>query len=186
MFKTKHYIIPITSVPFFIFVFINLFFPVFSFAQTDTINIYDLSLTELSKLKINSASKGTENLIEIPSTIYIITASEIKEKGYLTLEEALSGLHGFQFRNTLGMNSYIFQRGIPNQNNLTLILIDGIKVNEFNSGGGYGGGQYNLANVDHITVIYGPASVAYGTNAVTGIINITTKSPVEKRLKLML
>ncbi|MCF8358278.1 MAG: TonB-dependent receptor [Prolixibacteraceae bacterium] len=77
----------------------------------------------------------------------------------------------------MSQNSYIFQRGIPNQNNLTLILINGVQVNEINSGGFYGGGQYNLSNVERIEVVYGPASVAYGTNAVSGIINIITKKP---------
>lgn len=155
-----------------------------SFAQTDSIDIYDLSLSQLSHLKISSASKTNENISEIPSTIHIITAAEIKENGYFTLEEILSDLPGFQFRNTLGMNSYVFQRGITNQNNLTLLLIDGVQVNELNSGGFYGGGQYNLTNIDHIEVIYGPASVVYGTNAVTGVINVVTKSAMEKRTEV--
>ncbi|MCK9611344.1 MAG: TonB-dependent receptor plug domain-containing protein [Bacteroidales bacterium] len=154
------------------------------FSQTDSIDIYDLTLTQLSQLKITSASKASQSIREIPSTIYVITAADIKEKGYFTLEEALSDLPGFQFRNTLGMNSYIFQRGVPNQNNLTLILIDGIQVNELNSGGFYGGGQYNLSNVERIEVIYGPGSVAYGTNAVSGIINIVTKSAMTKKSEI--
>ncbi|HOY31310.1 MAG TPA: TonB-dependent receptor [Bacteroidales bacterium] len=150
-------------------------------AQKDSTDIYDLTLAELSKLQISSASKISQNINEIPSTIFIITATRIKERGYLTLEEALSDLPGFQFRNILGMNSYVFQRGIPNQNNLTLILVDGVQINELNSGGFYAGGQYNLSNVDRIEVIYGPSSVAYGTNAVAGIINIITKSAREKK-----
>jgi len=153
-------------------------------SQTDTTNIYDLNLSQLSALKITSASKSSQSINEIPSTIYIITATEIKEKGYFTLEEALSDLPGFQFRNILGLNSYVFQRGITNQNNLTLVLIDGVQINELNSGGFYGGGQYNLSNVDRIEVIYGPASVAYGTNAVTGVINIITKSALEKKTEI--
>ncbi len=143
-------------------------------AQTD---IYDLSLQDLSKVQIASASKVDQNINEISSTIFIISEKDIREKGYQTLEGVLSELPGFQFRNIQGMNSYVFQRGIPNQNNLTLLLLDGVQINELNSGGFYGGGQYNLSNVKRIEVIYGPASVAYGTNAVSGIINIITKEP---------
>jgi outer membrane receptor protein involved in Fe transport len=76
----------------------------------------------------------------------------------------------------MGFNSYVFQRGKPSQNNLILLLIDGIQVNELNSGGFYSGGQYNLENVDRIEVVYGPASVIYGTNAISGIINLITKN----------
>ena len=155
-----------------------------AFSQIDTTNIYDLNLSQLSKLKITSASKVSQNISEVSSSIYVITAAMIKERGYFTLEEALAELPGFQLRNTLGVNNYVFQRGIPNQNNLTLVLIDGVQVNEINTGDFYGGGQYNLSNVDRIEVIYGPSSVAYGTNAVTGIVNIITKSALDKRVEL--
>jgi len=59
-------------------------------------------------------------------------------------------------------------------------LIDGVEINELNSGGFYGGGQYNLSNIERVEVVYGPSSVAYGTNAVSGIINIITKNAAKK------
>jgi outer membrane cobalamin receptor len=49
----------------------------------------------------------------------------------------------------------------------------------FNSGGFYGGGQFDLANTERIEVVYGPASALYGTNAVSGIINIITRKPAK-------
>jgi outer membrane receptor for ferrienterochelin and colicins len=153
-------------------------------SQSDSLHLYDLTLVQLSKLKITSASKVSQNISEVPSTVFVITGEQIKENGYFTLEEALSDLPGFQFRNILGINSYVFQRGVPNQNNLTLLLIDGVQVNELNSGGFYAGGQYNLSNVERIEVVYGPSSVAYGTNAMAGIINIITKSPNENRVEI--
>ncbi|MBI5324278.1 MAG: TonB-dependent receptor plug domain-containing protein [Ignavibacteriae bacterium] len=152
-----------------------------SFSQSDSTDIYDYDFNQLSKLKITSVSKTPQRLVEVPSTIYVISSVEIKERGYFTLEDVLSDLPGFQFRNIQSFNSYSFQRGIPNQNNLILVLIDGVQVNELNSGGYYGGGQYNLSNVERIEVVYGPVSVAYGTNAVSGIINIITKGTLEKQ-----
>ncbi len=170
-----------------IFVGLILFFLIIAgiiSAQEDTVDIYDMDFTELSKLKIVTASKTEQEIKPVPSTIIIITVEQIKQNGYFTLEEVLADLPGFQFRNILGINSYVFQRGIPNQNNLTLLLIDGIMVNELNSGGFYGGAQYNLSNVERIEIIAGPASVAYGTNAVTGIINIITKAPTENKFEI--
>jgi len=147
-----------------------------SFSQNEKIDIYHLDFNDLSKLKVVSASKVEQNVGEVPTSIRIINSEEIKNKGYFTLEEVLSDLPGFQFRNILGINSYVFQRGIPNQNNLTLILIDGVQINELNSGGFYAGGQFNLSNIEKIEVVYGPSSVAWGTNAVSGIINIISKN----------
>jgi iron complex outermembrane receptor protein len=150
--------------------------PVLLYSQTDSIGPYEYNLIELSKLKVLSASKVPQEVRNVPANIHIITREEIRVNGYFTLEDALAGLPGFQFRNILGFNSYIFQRGIPNQNNLIMILIDGVSVNELNSGGFYGGGQYNLDNIERIEVIYGPVSSIYGTNAVSGIINIVTRT----------
>jgi outer membrane receptor for ferrienterochelin and colicins len=137
--------------------------------------LLNLELTELMKIQVISASKTPENVTETPATVRIISDRKIRENGYFTLDEALAELPGFQFRDMLSLNSYVFQRGVPNQNNLILVLIDGIYINELNSGGFYGGGQYNLSNVQRIEVVYGPASALYGTNAISGIINIITK-----------
>jgi iron complex outermembrane receptor protein len=155
-----------------------------SFAEEDNQNsemeveeLIELSLEDLTKVKVVSASKKQQVITEAPSTVRVITARQIRERGYQTLEEALSDLPGMQFRNMLGLNSYVFMRGVPSQNNLILVLVDGIQINELNSGGFYGGGQYNLANVERIEVVYGPASALYGTNAISGIINIITRDP---------
>ncbi|MBU1099188.1 MAG: TonB-dependent receptor plug domain-containing protein [Bacteroidetes bacterium] len=169
---------------FLICLFVIVCFPSKVFSQSDSLDVYDLDLAQLSKVKITSATKVAQNITELPSSIIIITKEEIKENGYFTLEEALSTLPGFQFRNIQGFNSYVFQRGIPNQNNLSLVLIDGVQVNELNSGGFYAGGQYNLSNLERIEVIYGPASVAYGTNALSGIINLVTKSALKEQFKV--
>jgi outer membrane cobalamin receptor len=147
----------------------------------NNVDVYNLNFGELSKLKIVTASKTEQDIGEVPTSIRVITASEISDKGYFTFDEMLSDLPGFQFRNIMSLNSYVFQRGIPNQNNLTLVLIDGVQLNELNSGGFYGGGQYNLANIERVEVVYGPSSVAYGTNAVSGIINIITKKAVKNQ-----
>ncbi|MDD5628200.1 MAG: TonB-dependent receptor [Elusimicrobia bacterium] len=141
----------------------------------DQLLSYDLS--ELMKVEVVTASKERQPASEAPATVRVITAEQIQERGYQTLEEALASLPGFQFRDISGFNSYVFLRGLPNQNNLILVLIDGVQINELNSGGFYAGAQYNLANVKRIEVLYGPASALYGTNAISGVVNIITNDP---------
>lgn len=139
--------------------------------------LLDLNMADLLNLKIVSALKEPETIGRVPATVRVITADDIRDNAYSTLEDALAGLPGLQFRNIQGFNSYIFMRGVPSQNNKILLLVDGVQVNELNSGGFYAGGQFNLANVDRIEVVYGPASALYGTNAVSGIINVFTRDP---------
>lgn len=163
---------------FFLFTAMFLCISIQLFSQENELDkLLKLDIEDLSGLKIISATKTLTSINEVPATVKVITAETIKENGFLTLEDALSILPGFQFRNILGFNSYVFQRGIPNQNNLALLLVDGIQINELNSGGFYAGGQFNMNNIDRIEVVYGPASALYGTNAISGIINIITKNP---------
>ncbi len=141
--------------------------------------LLSLDMNDLLKLKVVSALKEPETIGKVPATVRVITADEIRDNGYFTLEDALADLPGFQFRNIQGFNSYVFMRGVPSQNNKILLLVDGIQVNELNSGGFYAGGQFNLTNVDRIEVVYGPASALYGTNAVSGIVSVITRDPKE-------
>ncbi len=139
--------------------------------------LLQLSLEDLATIEVVSAAKVPATAARVPATVRVITAEAIAENGYLTLEDALGDLPGFQFRDILGFNSYAFLRGVPSQNNAILLLVDGIQINELNSGGFYGGGQLNLANVERIEVVYGPASALYGTNALSGIVNVIRKDP---------
>lgn len=139
--------------------------------------LLELNTHDLLDLKVVSVLKRPESISRAPATVRVITAEDIRDNGYLTLEEALADLPGLQFRNIQGFNSYVFMRGAPGQNNKVLLLVDGIQINELNSGGFYAGGQFNLANVDRIEVVYGPASAMYGTNAVSGVISVFTRNP---------
>jgi outer membrane cobalamin receptor len=145
--------------------------------EKDLNRVLALSLDDLMNLRVVTALKQPSTINQVPATIRVITADQIRERGYFTLEDALADLPGFQFRNIQGFNSYVFLRGVPSQNNKILVLVDGIQINELNSGGFYAGGQFNLATVQQIEVAYGPASTLYGTNAVSGVINIITRSP---------
>lgn len=159
----------------------GIFFSTVSAQERDTLkaeDILNMSLADLMNVQVVTASKTQQSIKDVSATVLVITAEQIRDRAYFTLEEALSDLPGFQFRNILGFNSYVFLRGAPNQNNLILLMVDGVQINELNSGGFYAGGQFILSDVEQIEVVYGPASALYGTNAVSGIVNIITQKPV--------
>jgi outer membrane receptor for ferrienterochelin and colicins len=165
------------------FLFIGTTFSTLFSQEQDTLktdDVLNMSLVDLMNVKVVTASKTQQSIKDVAATVHVITSEQISDRGYFTLEEALSDLPGFQFRNILGFNSYVFMRGAPSQNNLILLMVDGIQINELNSGGFYAGGQFILSDVEQIEVVYGPASALYGTNAVSGIINIITKKPLGK------
>lgn len=146
----------------------------------DEVDVFDMGFDELKSIKVEVASRQKESISDVPATVRIVTADMIKQRGYMTIEEILADQPGFQFRNINGFNSYTFMRGSVSQNNHILMLVDGVQINELNSGGYYGGVHYNLFNVKQVEILYGPASALYGTNAISGIINIVTYSPKER------
>ena len=61
-------------------------------------DLLDLSLEELVKVEIPEvygASKRTQKTTEAPSSVSVVTAREIKQFGYKSLSDILSGVRGF-------------------------------------------------------------------------------------------
>jgi len=134
---------------------VSLFLVGITLAQDSDLDEWlEMDLSELMNVKVTTATKRSQLVDKVPATVRIITDKEIQERAYYSLEDVLRDLPGFQFRDILGFNSYSFQRGAPSQNNLILVMIDGIQINELNSGGFYGGYQYNLQNIKRIEVVY--------------------------------
>jgi len=65
----------------------------------------------------------------------------------------------------------LFLRG--GNSNFTKVLIDGIPANDI--GGGFDFSQLTLASVERIEVLRQTNSVVYGSDALTGVVNISTK-----------
>ena len=150
-------------------------------AQTDSVpevnNLLNLSLEQLMNVKVVTANGYLQTATEAPSTITVITAQQIRERGYEQLEDALRDVPGIDL---IHINGYaptlIYFRGMYGAENLrALLMIDGIVENNILGTNDMAGPAYSLHNVDRIEIIWGPASALYGANAFGGVINIITK-----------
>jgi len=155
--------------------------PVLLHAQKDSSSavskLIGLSLEDLMKIKVVTASGYLQTTSEAPSTITVITAQQIAERGYEQLEDALRNIPGIDM---IHINGYaptlIYFRGMYGAENLrALLMIDGIVENNILGSNDMAGPAYSLQNVERIEIIWGPASALYGANAFGGVINIITK-----------
>ena len=157
-------------------------FPFILFAQEDSSKnvsaLLDFSIEELMNLKVASGSAAVsgQKLIQAPSTMLIITAEQIEERGYEELGDALRDVPGIDF---IHLNGYaptlIYFRGMYGAENLrALLMVDGIPENNIAGTNDLGGPAYSLHNVERIEIIWGPSSAVYGANAFGGLINIIT------------
>jgi len=128
---------------------------------------------------VSSVSKTNESLLEAPATVAVVTAEEIRERGYQDLEQVVHDLPGFDVTLSNGITySNIYQRGYrSDETNRTLFLVDGVEENDLWSGTAYLSRQFPLSNVKRVEVVYGPASTIYGANAYTGVVNVITREP---------
>jgi len=155
--------------------------PLLLLAQEDSIpsvdSLVQLSLEQLMNIKVVTASRFLQTTAEAPSTITVITAQQIKDRGYKQLEDALRDVPGIDM---IHLNGYaptlIYFRGMYGAENLrALLMIDGIVENNIIGTNDMAGPAYSLQNVKRIEIISGPASALYGANAFGGVINIITK-----------
>ncbi len=146
-----------------------------------TLNIrfdpFSLSLEDLMRVEVVSVSKKVEKLNETPQTVIVLTAEDIRIRGYSDIEQLFHDLPGFDISRGYGTEySQIYQRGYRSNNtDRTLFLIDGVEENDLWSGSTWIGRQFPLNNIERVEVVYGPATTIYGPNAFVGAVNIVTK-----------
>ena len=137
----------------------------------------ELTLEQLGRLEVTTVSKQPAEVWRTPAAITVLTQDEIRRSGVTTLPELLRLVGGVQVSRQDSSHWAVGIRGLTNAfSKALLVLIDGRSVYTPLFGGVYWQVQETvLADVDRIEVIRGPGGTIWGSNAVSGVINIITK-----------
>lgn len=138
----------------------------------------DLSLEQLAQVTVTSAARREQPLLEAPASLFVITAEDIRRSGATSLPEILRMAPNLQVMRGDTSQYVISARGsLTTTANKMLVLIDGRTIyTPLFSGVFYDAIALLLEDVERIEVISGPGATLWGTNAVNGVINITTRN----------
>lgn len=133
----------------------------------------------LETITVTTANKTAQSLADITSNINVITSSDIEDRGFTTVTEALSSLAGISFtaNGGLGGTSAMYLRGMDSRS--TLVLIDGIRYNDVTSLSGAPFEHLMVGDIEQIEVVKGAQSGIWGADASAGVINIISKKAKE-------
>ncbi|MBA4072486.1 MAG: hypothetical protein C0497_11715 [Gemmatimonas sp.] len=115
-----------------------------------------------------------ETAVRAPASVTVLSGDSLRARGIVHLADALRLVPGVSVvtASSFGSQSSLFVRG--GQSNYVRMLLDGAPLNE--PGGALDLGALTLDNIERIEVVRGPASVLYGADAVTGVIQLISRT----------
>lgn len=121
-----------------------------------------------------TASAIPERADQTPATATVVTREEIEAREARDVADVLREVPGLAVNRTgsLGKATSLFIRGGSSKQ--ALVLWNGIELN-YPYHSGYNFGQLSTAGVEKIEVVRGPFSALYGSEAVSGVVNVLTE-----------
>ena len=147
-------------------------------SQTDTIKVTELikmSLEDLVNTPVSSASKIGQKISEAPSTVSIVTKEEFNKYDWQSLNQIAGRQAGFS-QGQDRFNHVIISRGTSDLlwSKRLLVLVDGVPFSSFQSTVTDEAFSLNMAK--SVEVVRGPGAALYGTQAITGVLQVNTAS----------
>lgn len=111
---------------------------------------------------------------ETSVNVTVLDGMRLRAEGITTVADALRSEAGVHIARSgsFGAVTSIFMRG--GESDYVLVLLDGIQVNQ--PGGSFDFAELDLAHVERIEIVRGPASALHGSEAVSGVVHIITKT----------
>lgn len=150
-------------------------------ATQDVARLKALSIEELMSVEVatvSTVSRKTERACDAPATVIVITANDIRMRGYRTLADVLRDLPGMEtieyFFSEFGTQVPV--RGIVG-NNKIVVLVNGMRVNPPGGANFPFRSDVSVRNAERIEIVYGPGSTLHGQDAISAVINVITRKP---------
>ncbi|GAC1465264.1 MAG: TonB-dependent receptor [Desulfuromonadaceae bacterium] len=147
------------------------------FADDDPLEV--LGFIDKSEESLVSTSRFLRPISKIAENVTVITAEDIARLNAHTLAEVLQTIPGIQLDYLRTPSTFAFFNIQGASNTTVLVLIDGIRQNDFDQNLALPG-LIPVQQIERIEIVKGAASAVWGP-ALGGVINIITKTPNAER-----
>ncbi len=156
------------------------------FAQDDAGSLLDMDLQDLLQVRVDVASRFSEDQLDTASTVSSIGPAQWEQQGARTMTDALQHMPGIEVVPNWFGSQQILIRGYSSSNNTNGVdqVWDGVPMNFLESRTQFTHPDIQLGTLSNIEVIRGPASALYGENAFHGVISLHSFSSTTDTLQL--
>jgi vitamin B12 transporter len=136
--------------------------------------LVDIAAQPLAPIVV-TATGSPSFITESGQAITLINLEQIETRQPATLSDLLSTTPGVTVSRNGPIGSVTAVRIRGAEGDQTLALIDGVRINDPSSpGGGFDFGNLLIGNIQNVEILRGPNSVAFGSQALGGIVNVQT------------
>jgi vitamin B12 transporter len=128
------------------------------------------------------ANRAPEPVSKIGNSVTVLTEAAIAESQAVVVSDLLAQTPGISYSRTggVGQPTSVFIRGADGDH--TVVLIDGVQINDPSTpAGGFDFASLLSGNISRIEILRGAQSTLYGSQAIGGVIDITTADPTDEK-----
>ncbi len=127
-----------------------------------------------------TAARVAQPASEVGQAVTVIDRAEIERRQTTVVSDLLATTPGVTVTRNGSVGALTSVRIRGAESDQTLVVIDGVRVNDPSStGGGFNFANLLSSSVERIEVLRGPNSVPWGSQAIGGVVNIITATPTE-------
>ena len=127
-----------------------------------------------------TATRANQNRSEVAQAVTILTRDDIERRQTVVLSDLLATTPGVTVTRNGAIGGFTGVRLRGAEAEQTLVVIDGVRVNDPSSpGGGFDFANLLSTSIERVEILRGPDSVPWGSQAIGGVVNIVTARPTD-------
>lgn len=125
-----------------------------------------------------TATRTPQDLQRIGASVIVVPAAELERRQTAQVVDVLRDIPGVAFSRNGGVGGVTAVRIRGAEGDQTVVLIDGIKLNDPSQpGGGFNFANLFADDLERIEVLRGVQSTLYGSQAIGGVVNLIGREP---------